>query len=165
MVPDFEISADTRALANRLTQVPFGETITYAQLSEVIGRDIRTCRHLLHTAFNVVMREAGALYSVNRSVGYVRVAAERCAEIGRSSRAKIRRTARRGRKGMTALLAKANDVPNAVRLDVNKELGTLGLMEHLSRDSSVSALAEQEQPMPVAKVAKMALAAMGVEKT
>ena len=40
----FEISPDTRALADRLAAMPHHGTVKYEELSRVIGRDVRRAR-------------------------------------------------------------------------------------------------------------------------
>ena len=59
-----DISPDTVALAEALSATPVGETITYETLSAAIGRDVREhAVHLLHSAFRIVQRDHGAVFS------------------------------------------------------------------------------------------------------
>lgn len=158
----FEISPDTRALAERLTLVPHGATISYADLSKVIGRDILKFRYLAYSAFGVVRREHGAIFGVVRGKGYQRLNVDQAPAIGGTARRHIRRTARRASKNINAALAKANDVPNDVRLKANTELSVLGLIEHMGKDTNVKPSDDMQQaPQPVALAAKAFLERIG----
>jgi hypothetical protein len=157
-----EISPDTRALASRLAQVPHGETVPYAELSAAIGRDVRLCRHLIYSAFNLVRKEVGAVFGVVRGEGYQRLTVDQVPHIGSTARRHIRRTARQASKRISASLAKANDVPNEVRLKANTELSVLGLVEHMSRDKNVKPSDDMNTaPQPVAIAAKAFLERIG----
>lgn len=161
----FEISPDTRALADRLATVPHGSTITYHELSGVIGRDINKCRHLLYSAMDIARKEVGAVFGVVVGKGYERITLEKAPAIGHTARRHIRHTARQASKKMAATIAKANDVPNDVRLRINTELSALGLVEHMSQDRNVKPRdSMQNAPEPVAKAAKAFLEIIGATK-
>lgn len=161
----YELSVETRALADRLLLVSYGGTITKHELSAVIGRDIEGCRHLLYSAFNLVRRESGAVFGVVRNVGYQRLTVEQVPAVGAVARRHIGRTARKARKSIVAALAKANGVDPAVSLRSNSELSALGLIAHLSRDQNTKPTAEMEKaPLPVAKAAQAFLEHIGAVK-
>lgn len=158
----FELSPDTRAIADRLSTVPHGATIGLGDLSAVIGRDIRQCRHLLYAAYAVVRRETGAIFGSVRNVGYQRLSIDQVPAIGSTARKRVRRTARRASRDINASLAKANDVSNAVRLKANAELSMLGLVEHMARDSAVKPSEDMNiAPQPVAVAARAFLERIG----
>lgn len=161
----FEISVETRALADRLLEVPHGGTVTLGALSAVIGRDITACRHLVYSAFNLVRRENGAAFGVVRNIGYQRLTLEQVPAVGSVARRHIGRTAKKAKKSISAALASANGVPNDVMLRSNSELSALGLISHLSRDRNVKPTTEMENaPLPVAKAAAAFLEHIGAVK-
>lgn len=158
----FEISPDTRALAERLAAVPYGGLVTLAELSGVIGRDIRLCRYLVYSAFRLARKETGAVFGAVRGEGYQRLTIEQLPAVGSTARKRIRGTARRASKSINAGLARANDVPNEVLLKANAELSMLGLVEHATRDAHIKPDATMAaSPQPVAVAARALIERLG----
>lgn len=154
----FEISPDVRALVDYLVDIPFGGTATYENLSGVIGREIRSVRHILDSARRIAQRECGAVFGVVMRVGIQRIKTEQIPHVGNTARRKIRRYAKRASKTITAAMAKANDVSNEVRLKANRELSILGLVEETAKDRHMnSTTPANEKPLPVAVTARQLL--------
>lgn len=151
-----EISADARAVADLLINCPVSELITLAAVSAVIGRDIRTCRHILATARRVAMREAGAVFTTEPRAGLRRLSAERATEvIGPNARRHIRKTAGKARRALVAATEGANDLPDDAMRKRAAEISALGLMEHIARDAAVKPAADAPtKPQPVAITAR-----------
>jgi NADH dehydrogenase/NADH:ubiquinone oxidoreductase subunit G len=157
-----ELSADARAVADLLIACPIDGTVTLADMSAAIGRDITRRRHIIATACRVAEREAGAVFASVRKVGYKRLDAERAvAVVGPSARKHIARSARRASRSISAAMDKANDLPMDVRRRAVHELGVLGIIEHAARER-VKTLREDAatKPEPVAVVAQRWLARM-----
>jgi flagellar biosynthesis component FlhA len=70
--PDFQLSADSAAIVKAIEEMPVGGVITYAQLSAVIGRDIRHFRGSLESARKSVQRDKGMVFDVIRKEGIKR---------------------------------------------------------------------------------------------
>lgn len=69
------MSEDAIIIARRLRQVGVGETITYADLTALIERDVRgEARYCMTSAQRRVRREDGFLFAVVRTVGLRRLA-------------------------------------------------------------------------------------------
>jgi len=150
----FEISPDARLLADKLNETPRGATISLADLSAVIGRDVAKCRHILYSAMKLSRKEAGAIFGTVRGVGYQRLQTAQLPGLGVAARAHIRRSAKRSARDIAAGLAKTNDIPNDVQLQANREISVLGLVEMAARDNSIAPNKEmQAGPLPVAKTA------------
>lgn len=158
MIPT-TISADAQALADRLLTVPVGETVSAATLSEVIGRDIAGCRHLLYTAFRILRRDHGAIFASRPRVGYQRVPPDAVPEtVGAAARAHLRRTARRARVAIEAGVKHANDLSPAAQRRAQQEISAFALVEHLSRDAvAVKGGEPPAAPEPVAVTARRLL--------
>jgi hypothetical protein len=154
-----ELSADTRTVADLLALVPVGEVITLGAISEAIGRDVTTCRHVLNAARRVALREAGAAFLTERGIGLRRMSAERVTEtVGSAARSHIRRTAGRARKVMVAATQGINDLPPAAQRKLAAEISVLGLMEHLARDKTMQPAPDSPtKPTPVAITAQALL--------
>lgn len=156
-----DVSPDVQALTDRLIAVPVGETIDYATLSSVIGRDIREVRYLVLSAMRRAVRDHGAAFGNERKVGYRRLAPNEAPKVGSTARAKIRRTARQSFKTISAMTAGANDLTDADKRAAAREQSTLGLIAHLSRNSAMPEATESTKPEPVAITARRALEKMG----
>lgn len=158
-----EISPDTRAIADRLVAVSVGSIITHAEISAVVSRDIRSRMYLLYSAFKLVQNEVGAVFGSVRGRGYQRLEMEQVPTVGHAARRRIRKASRKASKSIVAVLAKANDVPNSVRLRANTELSVLGLVEHVAKDRNVKPSEDMvERPQPVAMAAQSFLRHIGV---
>ncbi|MCX7373878.1 MAG: hypothetical protein NTW56_15825 [Alphaproteobacteria bacterium] len=156
-----ELSADTRAVADMLAACPIDGTISLQAISDRIGRDVRRYRHVLAAAMRVASRERGALFVTIRGHGYQRLPTDRAAEVlGPAARKHIRGTARRTRRKLEHSMARANDMAPDARLRATREIGVLGVLEHITRDATAAKAAASDKPEPVAVVAKSLLAAM-----
>lgn len=155
-----EMSADTRALADMLAATPVGEVATLAAMSETIGRDITTCRHLLAAARRIAQREHGAVFVTDRGIGYRRLPAEEVARVvGSSARQHVRRTAGRAKRALIAGTNSANDLRPDVQRRLAAEISAMALLEHISRDTTVKPAADAPlKPTPVAVTARAFLA-------
>lgn len=159
MIPT-DLSADTRALADHLATVPVGELATIARMSAVIGRDVDRHRHVLYAAIRVAQRETGAVFACERGAGYRRLSVEEVVQkVGSTARDRIRGTARRARKTLTAGTRGANDLAPAMQRKAAAEVSALALLEHLARDAVARPANDGPQaPTPVAITAKTMLA-------
>jgi hypothetical protein len=158
-----EVSAEVRHLANRMTAVPVGTLIDYADMSAVIGRSLQSHRHIGYAAMRLVRAETGAVFVSVKGEGYKRLAAQEVPEvIGTAARARIRSNAGRARKTITAGVACSNSLPADVQRRAAAEISVLGLLEHIARDKLV--LPDTKAPLmpePVALTAKRFLARIG----
>jgi hypothetical protein len=157
-----EISADTRAVVDALLACPIGETVTFAALSAAIGRDITRHRHIVVAARRVAEREAGAVFTNVRGVGYRRLDAETTvAVVAPAARKHIARSAKRAARSINAAISKVNYLPMEARRRAVHELGVLGIIEHAARER-VPKLSDDAptKPEPVAVVARRWLARM-----
>jgi hypothetical protein len=156
--PSFEISADVRALADYLLTVPVGGIATYERLSGIIGREVRSVRHLLTSARRIVQRDNGAVFGSVSRIGVQRVTTEQIPLIGHTARRRIRRSAKAAGKTITAAMSRANDVDNKTRLQGNREISILGLIEETAKDRHASASAPtDDKPTPIAVTARQLL--------
>ena len=146
-----EISPDVAALVEALRGVSPGQTITYAALSEAIGRDVTEHRHLLASAQRIAAREHGAVFGNERSVGYTRLTIDQLPGVASTARARIRRTSRIAAKRLTQGAARTNDMPPDVQRKLNAEISSLALLEHIASDKAATpAPVHDQRPEPVA---------------
>ena len=130
MKPDFALSTQTLALIDSLRTASIGGMVSYAAMTETIGDDIVSKRHVLATALRHLQSD-GVIFGTVRGEGIKRLAAEEIPSIGDAAVVKIGRAARRARRRMS-VIGTMNDVPNEVRVRVNASASLLGAIEHFS---------------------------------
>jgi hypothetical protein len=144
------LSADSRALATLFAEAPVGGTVTYAAMSDAIGRSITPRRYLALRALQIVNRETGAIFGSVRGVGYQRLAATDAHMLGAHARGRIRRTAKRTASAIQSAIDTANDMPDEAKRRAYAEINALSLIRHLSRDKPVAAATPEPKAEPVA---------------
>ena len=144
------LSADTRTLADRLTATPIGGTVTYAAMTEAIGRSIVPRRYLALRAMHVANKESGAIFGSVRGVGYQRLAATDAHLLGAHARGRIRRTAKRAADSILAAVDAANDMPDGAKRQAYAEVNAMALIRYLATDKKVSAATPEPKAEPVA---------------
>jgi hypothetical protein len=157
-----ELSNDARAVADLLASCQVGELVTYAAMSEAIGRNIKHYRHIIDAARRVAAREAGAVFAVERGDGYRRLEAAQVAPVlGSATRKHLRVTARRKIRTIRHGTDRANDLTPEDQRRVAAEISALGLIEHMARDQ-VARPADNgpTKPEPVAITARRFLSAL-----
>lgn len=159
-----EISPDTAALVEALSAVTPGQTITYAALSTVIGRDIKPVRYLLMAARKIVARDHGAVFATETRVGCRRLTTEEFHTVGHTVRTMVRRRVKGAAKLIRQGAAKANDISAIAGRKMNAELSALALIEHVSKDAlAAPTKAHDERPEPVAVSARRLMEQLGLE--
>ena len=158
-----EISTEVRAIADRLAAVPVGETVSYGDLSEALGADVRVRRYLVLAAIRATNVEAGAIFGSVRGVGYKRLPAEDAHMVGALTRRRIRRAARRAEKTIVRAVAVANTMPEEAKLRAYREISVLGMIGHLTADRTAATAPLESRPQPVAHTMRALLAAIGAD--
>lgn len=156
-------SPDTRALVDLLTATTVGGTVTYADMTAAIGRDIHARRHLIPRAITLAAKEAGAIFGSVRRVGYQRLAPTDAHILGAHARGRIRRSAKRASDAIHSAVTVANDMPDAERRRAFAEINSLSLIRHLARDTVVAATVSEPKAEPVGHVMRRFAQQIGVE--
>lgn len=152
---DLILSPETQALYDRLRMIPLGEEVTYAALSEVIGRDVAgVARSHLNSALRIALREDGAAFKTIRGVGLQRLLPEQAPEIGAAARRKITRASRKAVRGMKALAAASNGLPEEAQRQLSAEISTMGLLAEITKDKAVRALDDASAAPPAVAAMK-----------
>lgn len=95
--PDFQMSVDTRKIVDRLMVCGIGETVETAELTEMLGRDVRNgAAGCLYSALRHVERHHDLVFASVRGVGYKRLSDAEIVASGDSFVNRSRRNARRG---------------------------------------------------------------------
>ena len=96
--PEFRISADAAAIARSFEALQVGETLTYAAISTLVGRDARSIRGAIATALQTVQRDKRMVLGTVRKVGYIRLNDGEIIDTYDQTRARIRRQSARAVK-------------------------------------------------------------------
>ena len=95
-----EISVDARLLHQRLQSVGVGETVSWEELSQVIGRDVTAGSKgygPLSTARKRALNDDGMVFDAIPKVGLKRLTDAEIVNTGQATVDKVRRAARKGR--------------------------------------------------------------------
>ena len=144
------LSAECRALADLFAATPVGKTVTYAAMSQAIGRNIADRRYLAIRAMHVATRETGAIFGSVRGAGYMRLKPQDAHMLGAHTRGRIRRSAKRAADAIVAAVQSANDMPDDAKRRAYAEVNAMALVRHITADKQVSAAASEPKAEPVA---------------
>ena len=98
-------AVDIDALKIRLCKMQIGEVITYDQISEVIGRNIRKDgkRGIAYQAMNQLLSEQRFVFGTIRNVGFKRLNADETVESTKDGMTRIRKISRKQVKRLSAV--------------------------------------------------------------
>lgn len=132
----FNISPVTALLVDHLSKVPFGGQIAYADLPPHDVGNLQSARRIL-------VRDYGAVFAPVRGFGLRRLNADEASVIGKNQRRKIRKSAHKAVKEMTAMVAKTNDLTDAQRLEVSREIAHNGLLGYLATERTAEIIKQK----------------------
>jgi hypothetical protein len=150
------VSTETGLIVHKIASNPANtQTISYAELSALIGRDIRANRGFLNSARHILFRDHGILVETVRNVG-VRIASNSgvmnagIRDVSASRRA-LKRAARKFDAVEIAALTEEE------RKTYTGHVAMVNALQLLSKPSSVRKVAEKSEgsPLPSASVLDM----------
>jgi hypothetical protein len=150
-----ELSVDTQTIERLLWEIPVGETVSYARLSEAIGRDVQhAARHILTSACDRVLREKQMVFAPVVGVGMKRLDDVGIVSTGSSTIQRIFNLSRRGLRRLAAV-ANFDALPNEQKVKHNLTMGQLGMLAHATKGATVKKLEQRAgnstAPLPTAK--------------
>lgn len=126
---------------------------TYAELSAVVGEDIREHRGWLTTAINVLRRERNQVWVAVRGVGVKLANAAEVIDAARCEVSKAHHAAKRGIKRISTL--DFDSLPNAERLRLNTVASHLGALHGITTQRAAERLSAavnvQQAKLPLSK--------------
>lgn len=149
-----ELSVDSKLLYERLKKAGIGETVTYAELSGIVGRDVANGgRGTMMTARRLCQAEHQMVFGTVRKVGLKRLSDQEIVDTGEAVTKHIRKTARRGARRIAC--ANYQALANDAKVRHNAQISLLGAIVALSKPSSIKRLeksvAKEHEQLPVAK--------------
>lgn len=154
----FETSSDARFIAQLLAKAEPGETVTYEEMSEAIGRDVRRfARPALYTALRQQVRESRVFESVPNE-GYKRLTDEQVvATQAANGLSRISRTARRTAQRVQAV--NFDGLSNQSKIAHNTQLSMLGAVAQMTKPSVLLAVEQSVKQrgdcLPVGETLKL----------
>jgi hypothetical protein len=148
---DLKRHPETDLLIARLRDVPLGQEIGYADLSRVIGRDVRTAaRPRLTSAREIALRDHGVCFFAIRGVGLRRITVQELPQVGAHARGRAKSAVRGGLKTISAVMGVSNGVEPETMRKVASERAALGLLAEVASDSAQAAFDTDKAAMPPA---------------
>jgi hypothetical protein len=134
-----ELSNDVRVLVTKLIEIQPGATISYAELTKLIARDVQSAaRHLLVSARRVVQRRHGLVFEAVMNIGLKRLDTAGLAAAAPSYVARTHRMARRGTAKL--LCAKPDELPEADRSRLYAHTAALGVIADITKPKKLALL-------------------------
>jgi hypothetical protein len=137
--PDFNRSADTRFIIQKLRPLRVGEQISYAELAAAVSRPVGEIDGSLASARRALLREDSMVFGTVRGVGLRRLSDTDIVRTSAAVTKRIRRAARRG----VRVLAAVNDFSALPRDDQ---------MRHSASVSVLAAIAEMTTDKSLRKI-------------
>lgn len=122
--PTFELSVDTRIVRDRLAKAAIGETVTYTELSDALGRKVGGGSPHIQSAVRSLETD-GVIFGNIRGVGYQRLADAQIVDTVEHERKGLRRRARRIVHRLTSI-GDFDGLPNASKIKHNAAVSAFG---------------------------------------
>ena len=147
-------SINATNLAKKLIELAVGESLTYAQINALIGRDVQQHRHILNTARNIARREKNMLFDCVHNEGVKRLTDEEIININ-SARPfeRIKSAAKIGVKNIQC----ATNLTNDQRITQNATISMLGTIAHFTKSNSIDNVKPHTINAPIAPQALLDL--------
>lgn len=140
--PTFVASIDVRSICKAFSETKVGDTVTYLQLSELIGRDVQTeARSVLTSARKISQREDGIVFGTIYKVGLKRLSDIEIVQTGAETVVKIRRASRRA--GDRVAVPRPENLPIESRVQQNLYLSVFAMLHNVAQDKQIKKLEER----------------------
>lgn len=134
--PSFQLSADTRFLVQRLQKATVGETVTYEQLGQEVGKPVVGGMPALQSAKRVLRRDFEMVFAAIHGVGLKRLNDVEIVGTAASTSKKLRRTAQRGVQTLTAV-SDFSKLPREEQMRHSASLSIFGAVAEMNREPSI----------------------------
>jgi len=148
-----ELSLDTQTVERILLSVEVGSVVTYAILSESIGRNVQEdARHIMESARRRVLRSHQMVFEPVIDVGLKRLDDVGIVSLGPSVVGRIHNLAKRGSQKLSSV-QDFDALPNELKIELSTRRAQLGVMRHMSTEKVTKklsgAISEPTKAMPL----------------
>lgn len=121
-----------RDLADVMKDIEINERLTFRQIERATG--LSPCpNEIIQNAHRLANSEAGVYLNSVRGIGYVRVAPNEWSGVADKYRKRARRQAATGRKFITNIVGKTNELSDEEQRRASREIGLLQTVEAMTR--------------------------------
>lgn len=151
-----QLSIDAKMIYDQLIIASVGDTVTYAELTSLIGRDVQQKgRGALITARRRARNIDRIIFGTVRDSGLLRLNDTEIVETGEGTLRHIRRAARRGAQKVLCV-QNFNSLPNEKKIQHNTFVSMFGVMAEITKPNKIKAIEKRvESAQAVLPVAKM----------
>lgn len=149
-------SAEAKAIYERLKEAMPGDEITYEEINQLIGRDVRKyCKSALDTARRMCMKEDRIVFDVMPDVGFKRLNNDEIPKLSRRGFKHIRNTAKKYVK--VTMCADYEKLSPENRLEFNYALTGLEPIRELSSITAEKRIKEaiSDRPLLIGKALEL----------
>ena len=124
-----ELSLETQQLIDRFLKLAVDELVTYGELTELIGRNVRgSARGLCRTAIHRIQRDYGILIECEAKVGFKRIEGAKAVAAGGVYVPRIHRASRRAIRKLSCV-GDMSKLSEAERTKFNATASHLGALQ------------------------------------
>lgn len=154
-----DLSPDAITLRKRLEALSPGDTVSYAELTGLVGGNVQTVRHgALYRARAILLREKSFVFAAVRGEGLKRLSDEDIARSGVSIFRRVRKATTRGMRTL-ACIGDFNRLTAEAQISHNLGMSALAVLHQFVAPARLekleAAVKEQKAALPSAKVLEM----------
>lgn len=139
-IPAFKRSIDTQTVVDRLRASEIGDLVTYASISEALGRDVTNgARSVLQSARRIVLNEDQMVFGVVTRVGLKRLSDVEIVDAAHSSVRHVNRTAKRSARKL-ACVQRFSELPADKKLLHQTHMTLFSAIGAITKESGVKKL-------------------------
>jgi len=133
-----EKSIETQTLIKRLSEMQRGDTVSYKELTELIGADVQAAAYCYcKTARDRCLKDFGLVFEPITNVGLKCMTEEEVALSGQFGIQKIRRVARREKSKLHHGIENFDILPNDAKIAHNTAASILGVFELMTKPKEI----------------------------
>ncbi len=137
-----EASSDVRLLVERMAKVGAGETASYRELTQLIGRDVTVHRHIVESARRILLRDHNMVFRAVINEGYRRLEDAQVVDVVNTDRRqRIRKQARYAVRELSSV--NYDKLSQDKQLKHNTGMAMFGVLIQATDASSIKKLQER----------------------
>jgi hypothetical protein len=154
-----QISVDTQIVLKRLLLAMIGDVITYAELTQLIGRDIRNGAYgCLVTARRRALNDERFVFRAIPNIGLKRLNDSEIIDTHQPAIAHIRSTMRKSAKELVSV-QNFDSLPNEKKIQHNTALSVFGVLQEFTRPKTIASIeskvSEAQARLPVGRMLEL----------
>lgn len=153
----FQLNIDTQCLFELLSKAQVGDVITYEEMDNLLGKNIRIHRSLLASARRKARKDAGVEFGTIPKVGIKRLNSSEISDTAKCFFSRMNRATKR--QANVLRNAKYEELDNAEKVKHNANLSLLGAVSIITNNRNFEKLSSQVEKassvLPIAKTLEL----------